>query len=54
MQEKRLVTSTSLAEIFRVSVQSIYRDIIALEQAGIPLIKEDKCYTLMRGVDYLL
>ncbi|QCX37376.1 YafY family transcriptional regulator [Aureibaculum algae] len=50
LQEKRLVTSTSLANRFCVSVRTIYRDLKALEQAGIPiLIEEGKGYTLMEG-----
>lgn len=49
-QTKRLITSTSLAEKFGVSVRTIYRDIKALEQAGVPILTEDgKGYTLMEG-----
>ncbi|WP_224997932.1 YafY family protein [Cesiribacter sp. SM1] len=50
LQTKRLSTATDLAEKFNVSVRTIYRDIRALEQAGIPIITEDgKGYTLMEG-----
>ncbi|WP_159476793.1 YafY family protein [Dyadobacter sp. 3J3] len=50
LQTKRLVTSTSLAEKFGVSIRTIYRDIKALEHAGIPIITEDgKGYSLMEG-----
>lgn len=50
LQTKRLLTATSLAEKFDVSVRTIYRDIRALEQAGVPIITEDgKGYTLMEG-----
>ncbi|HEY8938455.1 MAG TPA: YafY family protein [Cyclobacteriaceae bacterium] len=50
LQTKRLITSTSLAEKFGVSIRTIYRDIKALEQAGIPIITEDgKGYSLMEG-----
>ena len=50
LQTKRLITSTSLAEKFGVSIRTIYRDIKALEQAGVPvLIEEGKGYTLMEG-----
>lgn len=50
LQSKRLVTSTSLAEKFDVSVRTIYRDIKALEQAGVPILMEDgKGYSLMEG-----
>jgi predicted DNA-binding transcriptional regulator YafY len=49
-QTKRLITATSLAEKFGVSVRTIYRDIKALEQAGVPILTEDgKGYTLMEG-----
>lgn len=50
LQTKRIVTSTALAERFSVSVRTIYRDIKALEQAGVPVLTEDgKGYSLMEG-----
>lgn len=50
LQTKRLLTATILADKFSVSVRTIYRDIRALEQAGVPIITEDgKGYTLMEG-----
>ncbi len=50
LQTKRLLTSTTLAKKFGVSVRTIYRDIRALEQAGVPILTEDgKGYTLMEG-----
>ncbi|WP_111309934.1 helix-turn-helix transcriptional regulator [Confluentibacter sediminis] len=50
MQTKRLLTATELADKFAVSVRTIYRDIKALEQAGVPiLMQEGKGYTLMEG-----
>ena len=50
LQTKRLLTSTSLSEKFGVSVRTIYRDIRALEQAGVPIITEEgKGYSLMEG-----
>jgi len=50
LQTKRIVTSLTLAEKFDVSVRTIYRDIKALEQAGVPVIAvERKGYTLMEG-----
>ncbi len=50
LQTKRLLTSTNLAEKFGVSVRTIYRDIRALEKAGVPILTEDgKGYTLMEG-----
>jgi predicted DNA-binding transcriptional regulator YafY len=48
LQTKRLVTAPELAAKFSVSVRTIYRDIRALEQAGIPLyVEEGKGYSLM-------
>lgn len=48
LQTQRLSTAPRLANKFNVSVRTIYRDIRALEQAGIPIITEDgKGYTLM-------
>ena len=50
LQTKRLLTSTILAEKFGVSVRTIYRDINALEQAGVPIFSEEgKGYSLMEG-----
>jgi predicted DNA-binding transcriptional regulator YafY len=50
LQTKHLSTATSLAEKFDVSVRTIYRDIRALAQAGVPVLTEDgKGYTLMDG-----
>lgn len=50
LQTKRLLTATTLADKFNVSIRTIYRDIRALEQAGVPIITEEgKGYTLMEG-----
>ncbi len=50
LQTRQLVTATDLALRFSVSVRTIYRDIRALEQAGVPVVTEDgKGYTLMDG-----
>ena len=49
-QTKRLLTAPELANKFSVSNRTIYRDIKALEQAGVPILTEDgKGYTLMEG-----
>jgi predicted DNA-binding transcriptional regulator YafY len=50
LQSKRIVTSTTLAQKFGVSVRTIYRDIKALEQAGVPVCTEEgRGYSLMEG-----
>lgn len=50
LQTKRLLTATALAEKFSVSIRTIYRDIKALEQSGVPILTEEgKGYTLMEG-----
>ena len=50
LHTKRLLTATSLADKFNVSIRTIYRDIRALEQSGVPIITEDgKGYSLMEG-----
>lgn len=50
LQTKRIITSTTLAQKFGVSVRTIYRDIRVLEQAGVPISTEDgKGYSLMEG-----
>lgn len=50
LQTKRLLTASELASKFSVSNRTIYRDIKALEQAGVPILTEvGKGYTLMEG-----
>jgi predicted DNA-binding transcriptional regulator YafY len=50
LQTKRLLTAPELANKFSVSVRTIYRDIKALEQAGVPVFTEEgKGYKLMEG-----
>ena len=50
LQTKSLLTATELADKFSVSIRTIYRDIRALEQAGVPIITEEgKGYSLMEG-----
>ncbi len=48
LQTKRLLTAPELAQKFSVSTRTIYRDIKALEQAGVPIVTEDgRGYSLM-------
>ncbi|OIN56443.1 helix-turn-helix transcriptional regulator [Arsenicibacter rosenii] len=48
LQTKRILTATELAQKFSVSIRTIYRDIRALEQAGVPVVTEEgKGYSLM-------
>ena len=50
LQTKRILTAKSLSEKFGVSTRTIYRDIKALERAGVPILTEEgKGYTLMEG-----
>ncbi|WP_121202059.1 helix-turn-helix transcriptional regulator [Mucilaginibacter gracilis] len=50
LQTKRMLTATTLAEKFGVSIRTIYRDIKVLEQAGVPIYTEDgKGYALLEG-----
>ena len=50
LQTKRLLTATELSNKFSVSVRTIYRDIKALQEAGVPVLTEEgKGYTLMEG-----
>lgn len=50
LQTRRLITATFLAGKFNVSVRTIYRDIRALEQSGVPILTEEgKGYSLMDG-----
>ncbi|GAA5221092.1 helix-turn-helix transcriptional regulator [Membranihabitans marinus] len=48
LQSKKLLTASELAAKFEVSVRTIYRDIRALEKAGVPIVTEEgKGYSLM-------
>lgn len=50
LQSKRLVTARKLAAKFNVSNRTIYRDIKALEEAGVPiLIEEGKGFSIVEG-----
>jgi len=50
LQSKKIITATTLAKKFNVSVRTIYRDIRTLEQSGIPIITEEgKGYSIMGG-----
>lgn len=50
LQTKRIVTATELASKFDISKRTIYRDIKALEQSGVPVVTEEgKGYALMDG-----
>lgn len=50
LQTKRVVTASELSQKFEVSKRTIYRDIKALESAGVPILTEEgKGYTLMEG-----
>ncbi len=50
LQSKLIVTARQLAKKHNVSVRTIYRDIRALEESGIPIVTEEgKGYTIMEG-----
>lgn len=50
LQTKQLLTASELANKFSVSKRTVYRDIKALEQAGVPILTEEgKGYSLMEG-----
>lgn len=50
LQSRRVVTAEQVAEHFKLSVRTIYRDLAALGQAGVPIVAEAGVgYTLMRG-----
>jgi predicted DNA-binding transcriptional regulator YafY len=47
---KQLLTSTEISKKFNISVRTVYRDIRALEEAGVPVITEEgKGYSIMDG-----
>jgi predicted DNA-binding transcriptional regulator YafY len=49
-QTKRIITALELSKKYQVSKRTIYRDIKALEQAGVPIFTEEgKGYSLIEG-----
>src|SRR5690349_782337 len=50
LQSRRLVKARDIAERFALSLRTVYRDIRALEEAGVPVIGEAGMgYRLMEG-----
>ncbi|MFK8008744.1 MAG: helix-turn-helix transcriptional regulator [Saprospiraceae bacterium] len=50
LQSKRILTATEIAKKFDISKRTAYRDVKALEGAGVPIYAEEgKGYTLMEG-----
>ena len=50
LQSKRIITATDIAEKFQISKRTAYRDIKALEDAGVPIYTEEGVgYALMEG-----
>lgn len=50
LQSKRLLTAREIANKHGVSIRTIYRDIRALEESGIPIITEEgRGYSIMEG-----
>lgn len=50
LRSKRILTATEIADKFDVSVRTVYRDIRAIEESGVPIVTvEGKGYSLMDG-----
>ena len=50
LQSRPYVTVKQLSEQFEVSTRTIYRDLLSLEQAGVPIVSlEGKGFSLMEG-----
>ena len=50
LQSKRKVTAQQLADRFSISLRTVYRDVKALEESGVPVIGEaGSGYTIMEG-----
>lgn len=50
LQSRRVATAEQMATHFELSVRTIYRDLAALGQAGVPIVAEAGVgYTLMKG-----
>ena len=50
LQSRRVVTAEEMAQHFELSIRTIYRDLAALGEAGVPIAAEAGVgYTLMKG-----
>jgi predicted DNA-binding transcriptional regulator YafY len=50
LQSRRVITAEEIAEHFEMSVRTVYRDIAALSEAGVPIVAEAGVgYSLARG-----
>jgi predicted DNA-binding transcriptional regulator YafY len=50
LQGQRVITAETIADHFEISVRTVYRDLAALGEAGVPIVAEAGVgYSLMRG-----
>ncbi|MDW7691216.1 YafY family protein [Flammeovirgaceae bacterium SG7u.111] len=50
LQSKRLITAKEIAEKYKVSIRTVYRDIRTLENSGMPIVTEEgRGYSLING-----
>src|SRR4051812_45964721 len=50
LQSHRMITAQQIADHYEISVRTVYRDIAALGEAGVPIVAEaGHGYSLMRG-----
>ncbi len=50
LQSKRMITARDIAEKFGISIRTVYRDIKALEESGVPVVTEEgRGYSIMEG-----
>src|ERR1700704_2719720 len=50
LQSKKLVTAQEMADRFNISLRTVYRDVKALDESGVPVIGEaGSGYTIMEG-----
>jgi predicted DNA-binding transcriptional regulator YafY len=50
LQSKRWIKATEIAERFGITIRTVYRDIRALEEAGVPILSEaGRGYSLVEG-----
>jgi biotin operon repressor len=50
LQSKKRVTAQEVADRFNISLRTVYRDVKALEESGVPVIGEaGSGYTIMEG-----
>ena len=55
LQSRRVITAAEMAAHFEITERTVYRDLAALGEGGVPIVGEPGVgYSLMRGYHFLM